>query len=289
MMMDYRVRTAPEMVRWVSACATCFRAPDGGTDAGVPVRFTGVVLDITERKLAEQALIRTEKLAAVGRLASSIAHEINNPLEAVTNLLYLARSVEDLRESREYLARADTELRRACAITSQTLRFHKQSTRPTEVNCGELMSSTLDILRSRILNAGVAVEARKRANRPVLCFEGEIRQVVSNLLINAVDAMNSGGGLLLLRSREGRDHSTGRPGLVITIADTGTGMSRDTLTRIFEPFYTTKGIAGTGLGLWISKEIIERHHGRLRVRSSDRPGRTGTVFTIFLPFEAAAR
>jgi PAS domain S-box-containing protein len=281
---DYRVQTAPEAVRWVSSSAACVRSADG-----TPLRFTGVVLDITERKLAEQALLRTEKLAAVGRLASAIAHEINNPLEAVTNLLYLARAVEDREQSREYLALADAELRRACAITSQTLRFHKQSTRPTEVNCEDLMGSALEILRSRILNAGISVEKRKRAWHPVLCFEGEIRQVIANLLINAVDAMHPNGGRLLMRSREALDHATGRAGLVLTVADTGPGMSREVLARIFEPFYTTKGMAGTGLGLWLSKEIVERHRGCLRVRSSQRPGRAGTVFTLFLPFEAATR
>ena len=282
--MDYRVQTTPETIRWVSARANCLRTEDGA-----PVRFTGVVLDITERKLTEQALLRTEKLAAVGRLASSIAHEINNPLESITNLLYLARFAEDLGQSREYLASADAELRRVSAITSQTLRFHKQSTRATEVMCEDLIGSSLDILRSRILNAGITVEKRKRAIRPVLCFEGEIRQVITNLLINAVDAMQPGGGRLLLRSREGHEHVTGRPGVILTIADTGTGMSRETLARVFEPFYTTKGIAGTGLGLWISKEILDRHHGCLRVRSSQSSRHTGTVFTLFLPFEAATR
>jgi PAS domain S-box-containing protein len=281
--MDYRVQSTPTSIRWVSARGNCHR-----TD-GTPVRFTGVILDITERKLAEQALLRTEKLAAVGRLASSIAHEINNPLESVTNLLYLAKSAEDLDQSREYLSLADSELRRASAITSQTLRFHRQSTRPTEVSCEELISAALGILRSRILNANIVVEKRKRANHSVLCFDGEIRQVVSNLLINAVDAMHPRGGRLIIRSREGCDYATQRPGLVITIADTGTGMSAETLSKIFEPFYTTKGIAGTGLGLWISKEIVERHQGSLRVRSSQRPGHTGTVFSIFLPFEAATR
>jgi PAS domain S-box-containing protein len=282
--MDYRVQTTPTTIHWVSARGNCHRTADG-----TPLRFTGVVLDITERKLAEQALLRTEKLAAVGRLASSIAHEINNPLESVTNLLYLARSSDDLEQSREYLALADTELRRASAITSQTLRFHRQSTRPTEITCDDLILTALNVLRSRIVNANITVEKRKRAQRPVLCFDGEIRQVVSNLLINAVDAMQPHGGRLILRSREGREHTTGRPGLILTIADTGSGMSPETLTKLFEPFYTTKGIAGTGLGLWISKEIVERHHGRLSVRSSQRHGHTGTVFTIFLPFEAATR
>jgi len=282
--MDYRVQTTPGALRWVSARGTCMRTADG-----TPVRFTGVALDITERKITEQALLRSEKLAAVGRLAASIAHEINNPLESITNLLYLARSTESLEQSREYLTLADSELRRAAAITSQTLRFHKQSTRPIEVTCEDLFVNTLGILRSRIRNASVRVEQRMRTDRPVLCFDGEIRQVLYNLLVNAVDAMQPEGGRLLLRSREGCDYATGRPGLVLTIADTGTGMSPETLAKIFEPFYTTKGVAGTGLGLWIGKEIVERHHGRLRVRSSQRPGRTGSVFTLFLPFDAATR
>ncbi len=279
---EYRiVRPTDGKVRWIRSVGRVLREQDR------PLRMLVVVEDITERKVAEQALLRTEKLAAVGRLASSIAHEINNPLEAITNLLFLARSAEDLEQSREYLAVAETELRRASAITSQTLRFHRQSTRPTYVTCDDLVSTALNILRSRIHNARITVETRKRANRPVLCFDGEIRQVVSNLLINAVDAMHPEGGRLITRSREGHDPATQRPGLILTIADTGCGMSPETLSKLFEAFYTTKGIAGTGLGLWISKEIIERHHGRLSVRSSQRPGHTGTVFTIFLPFEAA--
>jgi PAS domain S-box-containing protein len=282
--MDYRVQTTPATVRWVSARGNCLRAADG-----TPIRFTGVALDITERKVAEHALLRAEKLAAVGRLASSIAHEINNPLEAVTNLLYLARCVDDIDQCREYLARADAELRRASAITVQTLRFHKQSTRPLEVYGDDLFDNALGILRSRLLNANVSVERRNSASRPVLCFEGEIGQVISNLLINAIDAMQPGGGRLLLRSREGCDYATGRPGLILTIADTGAGMAPQVLARIFEPFYTTKGDAGTGLGLWISKDILDRHHGYLHVRSSQRPGHTGTVFTLFLPFQAATR
>jgi PAS domain S-box-containing protein len=281
---DYRVQTTPNSLRWVSARGNCLR-----TDDGTPVRFTGVVLDISERKITEQALLRTEKLAAVGRLASSIAHEINNPLESITNLLYLAHAADSLDENREYLALADAELRRASAITSQTLRFHKQSTRPIEVTCEELIVNTLAVLRSRIRNANVTIEKRMRATRPVICFDGEIRQAVYNLVVNAVDALQAAGGRLLLRSREGHDHATGRPGLILTVADTGTGMSLETLAKIFEPFYTTKGEAGTGLGLWIGKEILERHQGYLHVRSSQRPGHTGTVFTLFLPFEPVSR
>ena len=242
--------------------------------------------DVTEKRLAQAALMQNEKLAAVGRLASSIAHEINNPLEAVTNLLYLARHTEDLSEIKTYLSTADGELRRTSAIANQTLRFHKQSTRPLEVSCEELFGNVLGIHHSRLSNVRVQVEKRKRAMKPVTCFDGEIRQVLSNLVGNAVDAMGTSGGRLLLRSREGHDWTTGRSGLVLTIADTGEGMSKATAAKLFSAFFTTKGIGGTGLGLWISKEIVDRHHGRMTVRS--QPG-SGTVFVVFLPFDATMR
>jgi PAS domain S-box-containing protein len=281
---EYRiVRPTDGSVRWIRSQGRILREPNR------PLRMVVIVEDVTERKITEQALIRTEKLAAVGRLAASIAHEINNPLESVTNLLYLAKTNAVNALTVEFLNMAENELRRASAITSQTLRFHKQATRPIEVTAEELFFNTLGILRSRIRNANVIVSKRLRTDRAILCFDGEIRQALYNLLVNAVDAMQAEGGQLLLRSREGRDHKSGRQGIVLTVADTGTGMAPETLAKIFEPFYTTKGVAGTGLGLWIGKEIVERHEGRLRVRSSQRPGHTGTAFTLFLPFEAANR
>lgn len=244
--------------------------------------------DITGRKRVEQALVQSEKLAAVGRLASSIAHEINNPLESVTNLLYIARGAEQISQVREYLDAADRELRRVSAITSQTLRFHKQSTSPTEVTCEELVNSVLSVHQGRILNSNVRVEKRNRSARPIRCFEGEIRQVLSNLIANAVDAMHPRGGRLLLRSNEGHARD-GREGIFLTVADDGPGMSAETAARAFEPFFTTKGFSGTGLGLWVSKEILDRHHGQLMLRSSQRSGRVGTVVILFLPFAAASR
>ena len=255
-----------------------------GTISGIIV----LGVDVTESKRAEKALMQTEKLAAVGRLASSIAHEINNPLESVTNLLYLARETAINPETREYLNIADRELRRVSVIANQTLRFHKQSSRPQWITSEELISSALTIYQGRLVNSSVQVEKRIRAARAVFCFEGEIRQVLSNLIINAIDAMHPHGGRLLMRSREGTDWKTGRKGLILTVADTGSGMSPDTAARIFEPFFTTKEIGGTGLGLWVSHEIVERHGGTLAVRSSQHPGRSGTVFTLFLPFEAVA-
>jgi signal transduction histidine kinase len=249
--------------------------------------ISGVIVlgvDVTEGKRAEQALMQSEKLAVVGRLASSIAHEINNPLEAVTNLLYLAQQSATNPETQQYLATAETELQRVSAIASQTLRFHRQATKPRPVSPVELFDGTLPLYRHKLINSQVAVERRDRTLRTVLCFDGEMRQVLNNLIGNAIDSMHGKGGRLLLRSREGWNWKAGRRGIYLTVADTGSGMSRSTLAKAFEPFFTTKGIGGTGLGLWISQEIVNRHRGSLRGRSSQSPNRSGTAFTLFLPF-----
>jgi PAS domain S-box-containing protein len=265
--------------------------PVYGTDGNIQA-ITAASQEITHQKKAEKALIQSEKLAAVGRLASSIAHEINNPLEAVTNLLYLARNNTDVDQIHHFLGSAEIELRRVAAITNQTLRFHKQSTRPQAITATQLFESVLSIYQGRVANSGLEISQRLRANQPVRCFEGEIRQVLSNLINNALDAVKPSptrDGHLILRSRAATDWSTGEQGIVITVADTGAGMSSETLTKLFDPFFTTKGITGTGLGLWVSKEIVDRHNGHLRVRSSQSPQHRGTVFTLFLPFDAVVR
>jgi PAS domain S-box-containing protein len=244
--------------------------------------------DITELKQAETALIQSEKLAVVGRLASSIAHEINNPLESVMNLIYLARQYTTAPEAQQFLDTADQEIRRVSIIANQTLRFHKQPSNPQEIGCSALFSTVLGIYEGKLRNAGIEIEERYRAENPIVCFEGDIRQILNNLVGNAIDAMPT-GGRLLVRSRAATDWPTGRKGLMLTIADTGVGMDAQVLQKIFHPFFTTKGIGGTGLGLWVSQEIVERHNGALKVRSSQREGHSGTVFTLFLPFEAATR
>jgi PAS domain S-box-containing protein len=259
-------------------------AADGTVQA-----ITAASLEVTQQRKAELALVESEKLAVVGRLASSIAHEINNPLESVTNLLYLAGNTKNPADVQDYIHTAQRELQRVAAITSQTLRFHKQSTKPLAVTCTELLNSVVSMYQGRIINARIQIEERYRTHRQVRCFEGEIRQVLSNLVNNAIDAMHPNGGRLLLRSRLGEDWSSGRRGLVFTIADTGAGIPPSALSRVFEPFYTTKGTVGTGLGLWVSQEIVKRHHGTLRFRSSRRDGHSGTVFTVFLPFDAVTR
>ena len=257
--------------------------PDGNIQA-----ITAASLEITAQKKAELALQQNDKLAVVGRLASSIAHEINNPLESVTNLLYLAEHSETMEQMRQYILTAEIELRRVSAITSQTLRFHKQASSPQEINLTELVGSVLSVYQSRIANANIHIDRFCSAKRRVRCFEGEIRQVLANLISNALDAMPA-GGTLYLRGREAINWRNGEPGIAVTIADTGIGMTHDTQQRLFRPFFTTKGLTGTGLGLWVSKGIIERHRGKLNVRSSQSPAHHGTMFTLFLPFDAVVR
>ena len=248
-----------------------------------------IIRDVTARLQSEQALRTNEKLAAVGRLASSIAHEINNPLEAVTNLLFLARQSVIDPEVQGYLDMADQELRRMAHITNQTLRFHKQSSNPKLVAFEDLLESVSSVYSGRLINSHIVLEKRLRAQHPVMCFDGEIRQVLNNLVGNAIDAMPARGGRVLLRSRDATNWQTGELGLAVTVADTGTGMTAETLRKLFDAFYTTKGIGGTGLGLWISKEIVMRHRGCLAVRSTKQEGKSGTVFVMFLPHDAEVR
>ena len=252
--------------------------------------ISGVIalgVDVSERRRAERTLMDTEKLAAVGRLASSIAHEINNPLEAVTNLLYLARKAPGLSSDvAGYLDTADQELRRVASIANQTLTFYKQAAHPTAVTGEAMFASVLAVYRGRLLNSGIRVAERNRAEPPVACFEGEIRQVLSNLVGNAIDAMRVKGGRLLLRSRVATAWLSGKQGLMLTVADSGTGIHGKDAAKIFEAFFTTKGSGGNGLGLWVSHEIVDRHQGSLRMRSRQTPGGSGTVFTLFLPFDS---
>ena len=254
----YPVRTESDTTRWVGA----------------------ILVDTTEQKRGEETLRRTEKLAAAGRLAASIAHEINNPLEAVTNLLYLIRQEHLSPETAHFAELAQQEVTRVSEITQQTLRFYRQSTLPTLSNVRELLDSVLTLHIGRIQTLQVELEREYQGDLSLFCLAGELRQVFANLIGNALDAMTPDGGRLLIRARPA--HQKGSPGVRVSVADTGCGISEEARRHIFEPFFTTKETTGTGLGLWVSDQIIRKHRASVRVRSRVT-GHPGTVFSIFFP------
>jgi PAS domain S-box-containing protein len=245
----------------------------------------GFVMDLSAQKLAEEAVRRTEKLAAAGRLAATIAHEINNPLAAVTNALYLALMDEGLSETtRSYLHMAEQELARAAHVTTQTLQFHRQISVPAEASVAEVMDSALALFATRFKSSSVAVELEYSVGRKLLCCADELRQVFANLLSNALDAMRHGGRMRIrIRAAQAWD-GQGRAGVRVTLGDTGSGIPAEVRARIFEPFLSTKEATGTGLGLWVSEGIVHKHKGRIQVKS--RTGQaSGTVFSLFLPWD----
>ncbi|WP_419807103.1 ATP-binding protein [Terriglobus sp.] len=253
-----------------------------------PLGFATVSRDITAQRTADAALVESAKLAAVGRLASSIAHEINNPLEAVTNLLYLIGQDSELSQStRDFVQIADREVARASQLTSQTLRFHRQSTAPTRIRPKFLFAEVLNLFHSRLQNRRVEVIQDYGKDTWLTCYEGDIRQVLNKMVSNAVDAM-PGGGTLTIRTRKVRRWSTGDEGVRVTVADNGTGIAKEFLGKIFDAFYSTKGIGGTGLGLWISCRIVHKHRGFIRAYSSTKARHKGTAIMLWLPTELAA-
>jgi PAS domain S-box-containing protein len=243
-------------------------------------------VDLTEQKRSEEVLRRTEKLAAAGRLAASIAHEINNPLEAITNCLYLLEQSILAEDARTYLQMAQRELDRVTHITTQTLRFYRQSTRPVPTDVPDLIESVLALYEARIRDNSIEVVRDYAGAPPIIALDGEIRQVLANLIGNAVDAMTGGPQprKLVLRARPCYSWHTHGQGLAIVIADRGSGMSPETLQRIYEPFFSTKGITGTGLGLWVSCEIVTKHNGRIQVRTKQNEG---TIFRIVFPLQSS--
>jgi PAS domain S-box-containing protein len=244
----------------------------------------GVILyarNTTETRKTEQALRRSEQLAAAGRLAASIAHEINNPLEAVTNLLYLAKTDQGLSDSsKDLLEVADKELQRLSHITARSLKFYRQRTAPAPTQLEEVIDSVIYFHDPSIRVHNTRVERHYQAAPPVLCHPGEIQQVFTNLVSNALDAL-ADKGRLVVAVRLAKDLK-GREGVRVTVADNGSGMDRQMFDRLFHPFVTTKGETGTGLGLWVSKGILDKHHATIAVRS--KPG-CGTTFRLFFPLD----
>ena len=241
--------------------------------------------DITQRKQSEAALIRSEKLAASGRLAAALAHEINNPLQAVTNLMaLLERSTQLSQQDHEYATLAARETGRIVRLVQQSLGFYRATASPAAMNLEEVLESVLVLYDRRIKTKQLDLTKQYRSQGTLWSYPSEIRQVFSTLLVNAMEACSK-GCRVVLRTSDSRDWRNGNEpkGVRITVADNGVGIQAEYLARVFEPFFTTKGEKGTGLGLWVARGIIDRLGGSIQLRSRTTPGSSGTCFSIFLP------
>ena len=238
------------------------------------------------RLRAEEALRRSERLAATGRHAATIAHEINNPLEAISNAIYLARSSSSS-DCSLYLRMADEQLARVAQITKQTLGFYRETATPGVIRLSVVLDELLALYARKIEAKNLSIKKQYRDEFEIWGLEGELRQVFANQIANAIYAMSQ-DGCLTIRIRKTRSWSDGqRPGTAVTLLDTGSGISQESLNKIFDPFFTTKQDVGNGLGLWITHDIVTRHHGSIRVRSSTHADASGTIFTTFLPHYTA--
>jgi signal transduction histidine kinase len=273
---EYRVGSPADGQTWLSARGIATFDPGSAEISGM----VGTLQDVTARRNAEAALRQSEKLAATGRLAATIAHEINNPLEAVTNLIYLAKNDQDVPDSAKVLLdTADHELARVAQIAQQTLGFYRDSGRPTEIDLNDLLQRSVDIFSRRMQSRHIACTLDLTPGLRLFGLPGEIRQVVSNLLVNAIDA-SPGSGSIQIRARSRvRD---GVQGVSIVVADCGVGIPAAVRARLFSPFFTTKETLGTGLGLWVTRGIVEKQGGVVSFRSRTQPP-SGTVFRVFLP------
>jgi PAS domain S-box-containing protein len=256
-------------------------------ESGRIIGASKIARDISNRKRVERLLVQSEKLAATGRMAATIAHEINNPLESLVNLIYLARqdSGPDGKVY-DYLLTAENELERVSHIARQTLGFYRDTGSPTEVYLHQLMENVLSVYSSKLLASGITTDKQFHEPRKVLVSKGEILQIFSNIVTNAADAMRQ-GGVLSISIRQ-IVSSTG-DGIQTIIRDSGTGIRQEHLAQVFEPFFTTKDNLGTGIGLWVTKQLVEARGGEISVASSTENGNSGTSLTIFIPFAAPSR
>lgn len=253
-------------------------------ETGTIIGASKIARDISDRKRLERLLVDSEKLAANGRMAAAIAHEINNPLESLMNLIYLARQNSPQNgKAYQYLVTAEEELERVSHIARQTLGYYRDTGKPEALYVHDLLQNVLTVYQSKLITNNVKTDARFEDNRKIVVRKGEMMQVFSNVLANAVDAMSRGGLLTV---------STGvitRPegeGIEVTLRDTGGGIPPGQLERVFEPFFTTKGDVGTGVGLWVARQLISKRGGHITMTSSTQPGASGTEVKIFLPFES---
>jgi signal transduction histidine kinase len=278
---EYRVATRDGREHWISSRGIAsFAEPTGDPEADRNIiGMVGTVQDITARKTQEATLRQSEKLAATGRMAATIAHEINNPLEAVTNLIYLCKTDPGVPPPIQHLLEtADNELARVAQIAQQTLGFYRDTTRPVDINLTQLLESVVNLFSRKMEYKRLKSRLDLDPDLHIFGLQGEIRQVFSNLLVNAIDA--SSNGLIQIRARR-RIHA-GQPGISILISDQGGGIPLAVRQRLFSPFFTTKQSVGTGLGLWVTRGIVEKQGGTIRFRTStSKP--SGTLFRVFFP------
>ncbi|HEV2115835.1 MAG TPA: PAS domain S-box protein [Terriglobales bacterium] len=253
-------------------------------ESGRVVGAAKIARDITQRKKTEDALRMSDKLATTGRLAATVAHEINNPLESVVNLVYLAKSQSGLPDNvKEYLRAAEEELDRVSQLTRQALGFYREKTAATAIHLGPIISQLRTVFSPRVTNKRIDLQVEVDQDPEIVAVPGELRQLFANLLSNSIDAVPVDGTIRVRVSHARGFNSSRQPGVRVTVADSGPGIDPAHRSRIFEPFFTTKKEVGTGLGLWVCKGIVERHGGTVRLRSNTTPGRSGTVFSVFLP------
>lgn len=269
-----RIRKSGEIIE-VSLTISPIRNSQGNV-----IGSSKIARDISERKKLERLLMQSEKLAATGRLAATIAHEINNPLDSVMNLVYLARTVlPPSSKALPYLLTAERELERVAHIARQTLGYYRDPGPPSEVHLEQLLEEVLSVYRSKLLAANVAVDCAFAHHRTVRASRDELMQIFSNLIINAADAMPD-GGVLTIETRE-----IGGEGVEVSVRDKGTGISAENLDRVFEPFFTTKGHRGTGIGLWVARQLLEKRGGSIHLQSRTEFPQNGTTVSVFLPFQ----
>jgi PAS domain S-box-containing protein len=254
-------------------------------DRGAIVGVASISRDISQQKKVEKALHTSERLATVGRLAATIAHEINNPLEAVTNLVFLAQGCMVNEEGRIFLEQAQQELARMALLTKQTLGFYRENKGARSLTLGELIMPLVSVFSARARNKQISIETDIRENPTLMGIPGEIRQLFANLLNNSIDAVSDRGHILIRLSAGNEYRDRKRAGVRLTVCDNGPGIAPEVRKKLFEPFFTTKRDVGTGLGLWVSLNILRKHDGSIRLRSSIVPGKSWTAFSVFFPVE----
>lgn len=252
-------------------------------ESGTVIAVSKIARDISDKKRIERLLLQSEKLAAMGRMAAAVAHEINNPLESLINLIYIARQHSTPGgKAYKMLTTAEEEMERLAHMARQTLGYYKDTVAPVEVHLHDLIENVVTVYRTRLMSAGINLDTRFNDLKKIKVSKGEMLQVFSNVIANAVDAMRE-GGILKICTRN--MHGALRDGVEVTIQDNGSGIDPENLGKVFEPFFTTKGNVGTGIGLWVTRELLERRGGQISITSSTTPGASGTTVTIYIPFE----